>query len=257
MAEYSSLAAVERTFVIIKTLVGKVNGLSVSKLVEETGISKSIVSRILKTLKDNNYVEQDPDTRFYRLSYDFIGLSLKHFNALGVDGIFLPALRTISAEVKELVQLSVVSQEKVYFVQKIEGDNQLKVADMLGKEAPLHCSAAGKMWLSTLPQEEIIRLVSQHGMSRYTENTITDLNELLKELEKIKQVGYAVSLEEFNQGITGVAVPVYSNAKERQLMASIVITAPTVRMPEQKIKQIVQTSNDSIGPLKDQLPTIE
>ncbi|MCM3713825.1 IclR family transcriptional regulator [Halalkalibacter oceani] len=257
MAEYSSLAAVERTFVIIKTLVGKVNGLSVSKLVEETGISKSIVSRILKTLKDNHYVEQDPDTRFYRLSYDFIGLSLKHFNALGIDGLFLPALRTISAEVKELVQLSVVSQEKVYFVQKIEGDNQLKVADMLGKEAPLHCSAAGKMWLSTLPQEEIIRLVSQHGMSRYTENTITDLNELLKELEKIKQLDYALSLEEFNHGITGVAVPVYSNAKERQLMASIVITAPTVRMSEQKIKQIVQTCNASIGPLKDQLPTIE
>lgn len=253
MTEYSSLAAVERTFVVIKGLVGKVNGLSVSKLVVETELPKSIVSRILKTLKDNGYVEQDEETRFYRLSFDFISLSLQHFNALGLDGMFLPALKKISNEVRELVQLAVVENEKVFFVQKIEGDNYLTVADMLGKQAPLHSSAAGKIWLSSLSKNDTIRIVSAHGMEEHTENTITDLNILLNELDRIKELGYAVSNEEFNQGVVGIAVPIYSNESQK-VIASIVITAPALRMTDSRIEEIVRISNKYIGSLKNQLP---
>ncbi|WP_158736897.1 IclR family transcriptional regulator [Alteribacillus sp. YIM 98480] len=252
MSEYSSLAAVERTFIIIKALVGKVNGLSVSKLVEETGLSKSIVSRILKTLTNNNYVEQDDETRFYRLSLDFIGLSLKHFNTLGIDGVFSPALKKISQEVQELVQLAVVQNRNVYFVHKIEGNKQLKVADMLGKQAPLNSTAAGKLWLSSLPKSEIISLISNQEMKKYTENTITNIDELLDELQNIRDLGYAVSNEEFNQGVIGVAVPIYSN--DNSLIATIVITVPTVRMPKDRIQEIVSICKKYIATLDQQLP---
>jgi IclR family KDG regulon transcriptional repressor len=254
MSEYSSLAAVERTFVVIKALVGKVNGLSVTRLVEETELPKSIVSRILKTLKDNEYVEQDSETRFYRLSLDFISLSLEHFNSLGIDGVFLPVLKKISSEVQELVQLAVVENEKIYFVQKIEGNNQLTVADMLGKQAPLHSSAAGKIWLSNLSRNDIVRLVSSHGMERYTENTIVDLNDLLKDLDNIKELGYAVSNEELNIGVTGVAVPIYSNNYQKDVIASVVITAPSIRMTQEKIKEFVEISNKYIGSLNNRIP---
>ncbi|MET3507188.1 IclR family transcriptional regulator [Halalkalibacter oceani] len=252
MSEYSSLAAVERTLVIIKALVGKTNGASVSKLMADTGISKSVVSRILKTLKENHYVEQDPETRFYRLTYDYINLALLHYHALGIDGMFLPTLRKIAQELKELVQITFVRNEKIYFVQKAEGDNPLKVADMVGKEAPLHCSAAGKLWLSSLPEEEVKRIIGERGMKRYTEKTITELQELLNELASIRQSGYAVSREEFHQGVVGVAVPILFHYQPNKITAIIVIAAPSIRMTETKMKNAVNVCHKHIHALHTQ-----
>lgn len=249
MSTYSSLAAVERTFIVIEALAKEVNGLSVSELENRTKLSKSMISRILSTLKEGHYVEQDPDTRFYRLSFEFLSIAFRYFDALNLEGIFLPIMQKITQKTKQLVQLAVVKNESIYFIQKVEGDSNLRVATMVGKKAPYHATAVGKVWLASLDEQTVIRITSKYGLKAYTENTITDIYELLKDLEKTRQQGYAVANEEINKNVIAVAVPIYESKHSKRVIASIVVAGASVEMSSAKIEKIANLVKDHVSTL--------
>lgn len=238
MSSYSSLAAIKRAFQVIEILIGKVNGISVTELVNQTKLSKSMVSRILTTLHEDGYVEKDSKTRYYKLSLHFVSIVYRHINSLGLEEIFYPLLKNIAERTGELIQLAVVKEDGIFFIDKIEGRHPLRVASMLGKRAPFHATAAGKVWLASLSNEEVLKIVGKTGLKQYTQNTITDFETLLKDLDKVRQKGYAIANEEINLDTIAIAVPIYDKREKDCVVAMIVIAAPRFKMTQERIEEL-------------------
>jgi DNA-binding IclR family transcriptional regulator len=247
MSSYSALATVDRTFKIIEVLIGEVNGLSVTDIVHKTGIDKSTVSRILITLKEAGYVEVDDNSRFNRLSYKFLSLTYKHIRDLGVEEIVYPFLEKLSQRTGELVQLAVVTEHGPYFIAKVEGRSALKVASMLGERAPYHATAIGKMVLASLSNSEVLRLIGGEKLKKYTDKTITDIEVLLGELNKIRERGYSIADEEINKDIIAVALPIYDNSNSKRLLASVVFASPNFKMNPERIEELVSIFNEELA----------
>jgi IclR family acetate operon transcriptional repressor len=246
MESYSSLAAVERALQIINFLVGKVEGASVTEIVNETGLSKSMVSRILTTLKGAGYVEQDDRTRFYKLSLNFLSIAYRHINLLGIEDLFYPLLERVADRTGEMIQLTVVKEDGIFFVAKVEGSNPLKVASMLGRKAPFHATAAGKVWLASLSDQEVHNVLWKSDLKAYTENTITSPDRMMKEISKIRENGYAIANEEMNEDVIALAVPIYDSRVKTQVIASIVIGAPKFKMTQSRIQELFQICKEEI-----------
>jgi DNA-binding IclR family transcriptional regulator len=238
MSEYSTLAAVERTFQIIEMLVGEVNGISVTELVNRTGLTKSIVSRILTTLYESGYVDRDSKTRYYKLSFHFMSMTYRHINSLGLEEIFYPMMEKIGERTGELIQLTVVKDDGIFYIAKIEGTNPLKIASMLGRRAPYHATAAGKVWLASLPKHEVYNLIGKYGLKQYTEKTITDMEVLMTELEEIKHKGYAIANQEINHEVTALAMPIYDHREKERVIAMLIIAAPRFKMTPERIEEL-------------------
>lgn len=246
MSEYSALASVERAFQVIEILVGEVNGVSVTELVKQTKLSKSMVSRILTTLHEQGYVERDESTRHYKLSFHFMSTVYRHINALGFEEIFYPLLERTSERTGELIQIGVVREDGIYFVAKIEGKDQLKVASMLGKRAPYHATATGKVWLASLPDEEALTVIGKTGLKEYTEYTITDIKLLLEDLETVRANGYAIANQEINPEVFAIALPIYDKHDQDCVIAVLVVAVPQYKMTQEREKEIFAICKEEI-----------
>lgn len=230
------LLAVARTMQILELLAQSPDGLSVSGITESTGFQKADVSRILSTLQEGNYVTQDLANSRYTLSWRFIALALKYSDSLELEGVARPILNQLAADTGELVQLAVVQSEEILYVAKVEGVKPLRVASMLGRSAPLHATAVGKVWLANLPIDKAMSLVAKKGLAKVTDKTITDPDLFLVELRKVKELGYAISWEEINPTVVGIAVPVYGN--EKAVKAVIVVAIPAFEADEERLQEI-------------------
>jgi DNA-binding IclR family transcriptional regulator len=244
LAAYSALAAVERTLQVIEVLVGEVDGLSVTELETRTQLPKSMVSRILTTLNEEGYVERDSKTRYYKISLNFLSMAYRHINALGINDIFFPMMERAAERTGELIQLAIVKDSGIFFIDKIEGQNPLKVASMVGQKAPLHATAVGKVWLASLSDQEVTAVISKTGMKAYTEHTITDLDTLLKDLAEVRKRGYGIANEEINAEIVAAGIPIYL---EDAVVASLIIAAPHFKMNAERIEELAQICKEEVA----------
>jgi DNA-binding IclR family transcriptional regulator len=99
---------------------------------------------------------------------------------------------------------------------------------------PVYCSAVGKSQIAYESVDEIDRILAEHTMQRYTEHTITDRDQLLKHLEVVRQQGYALDDEEFDEGIRCVGVPVRDYT--RRVIAGISVSGPAYRFTDERLR---------------------
>ena len=101
----------------------------------------------------------------------------------------------------------------------------------IGNSAPLHSTAAGKLFLTNYPTPQLEKLIEQHPLEKYTDTTIVSFNSLLEELDKIRQDGYPIDDGENEAGIKCIAYPIFN--KSGKVAASISITGPSFRLSEE------------------------
>lgn len=197
--------------------------LSLKEIEKLSNLNETTIFRILKSFTDWEYLKQDPITKKYRMSVKIIemtGTMLKKMNLLQICRPYLLEIRDATGESSCLGVLDdfsfiVLDWEPSYY------DAHIKVT--VGKIVPSYCTAAGRAILAFLPEEEINNLLQKHTLKRYTENTITEKDELRKILRESAERGYAVSKEEYDYDIVVVAVPVFNIYK--QVIASCCVAA--------------------------------
>ena len=128
---------------------------------------------------------------------------------------------------------------------------QIRIESLLGREIALHASATGKAWLSGMPRDDAIRILSNSPLVKLTPNTVTDLAELERELDRTRKRGYALQREELMDHMSALALPVRRHA-EKIPVGALVIAAPTFRFPESRISEfrpLLQQAVERIGGL--------
>ncbi|MFA6575150.1 MAG: IclR family transcriptional regulator, partial [Nocardioides sp.] len=187
--------------------VASSKSVGVTELASELGIDKSTASRVLATLQNANMVEKQQDTLRYSLGPAVLQMYEQYHRTLGVTAVARPVMERLAREMRESVHLGVLANDQAVIVEQVLSDSRLVVNAQLGGSEPLHCSSVGKCLLAFAPDGIRERLFSGLPLEAHTGNTITDLDRLQGELERIRRVGYAMDDEELSPGVRCVAVP--------------------------------------------------
>ncbi len=227
--------SVRRAVKILETL-GVEEGMSVTEISRKLDLPKSSVHEILTTLAGEGVLEKDHENSRYYLGLKLVELGTRAQSNLEVRRIATPHLKELNRNLDETVHLTVLDNGEVLYVECFESSKRLRTYSVIGVRAPLHCTAVGKAILAFLEKDEIEEIIKGKGLARFTENTITDRNLLMAELEKIVRLGYAVDNMEHEEGVCCVGAPIRNH--EGRVFASISISGPSQRITSLKMPEI-------------------
>jgi DNA-binding IclR family transcriptional regulator len=183
--------------------------LSVKEIEILTGINRTTVFKSLHSFIDWGYLEQDPVSKRYRASLKILGMSGTVLRRMNVVEIARPYLLTLRDETGETAALAVLNGFDILIADWESSFYDAHINSYVGKKIPAYCSGAGKAILANLSEEEITGLLKNHELNRCTHNTITNSEQLLKELKRTLNRGYGISIEEFGTDVIAVAAPIF------------------------------------------------
>lgn len=237
MSVSTSVKTVDRLVRIIDSFSSSQPSWTLTELSEHLDLPKSTLHRFLRSLQAHGILQQDEASKQWRLGYRlFVWGSLAERSTALLD-IARPVMRDLSAETGETALLTVYHAEEVFCVEKVESSYSVRLALDVGTRHPPHAGASSKILMAYLPEEEIEAIIGDQGLGKVCANTITDGDELRRELRKIREQGYAQSVEETDPGAWGVATPIRD--WDGQVVAAIGIAGPTSRHGEELAQQYV------------------
>jgi IclR family transcriptional regulator, KDG regulon repressor len=187
------------------------------------------------TLEGKRFVERDPATGAYRLGIRLVQMAFLTMEHNDFRRLATPFLHSLCDQYHENVNLSILDDTDVVYVEAIESAQRVKIAASPGQRLPAFCTASGKAILAFLPEEEIKRVL-ESGMPRYTQNTILSQKAFFENMQETQEQGFALSEQEFEEGINAIAAPI-SNNKSKPI-ASVSIAGPAYRLTRERMIEI-------------------
>ena len=197
-------------------------------------LNSSTALRFITALQKKNYVAQDIDTGRYYCTLKVCALAENISSSLSMRKVALPYMRNISRVFSESCNLTIDDNMQVLYVETIKGPSKMLISTQkIGHIAPLHCTGAGKLFLSEYPAVRLEHVFRVMGLKEYTGKTITEEDKLKQELALIRERGYALDNEECEDGVRCVAAPVRDHTGS--IIAVLSVSGPAVRMSNELI----------------------
>jgi DNA-binding IclR family transcriptional regulator len=172
----------------------------------------------------------------YHLGIACFAIGQAAVGQLDIRRLSLPYLKELNQQTRETIHLTVRHGLTAVYVEKLDSSEPLRIHSRIGAAVPLYCTAVGKVMLANMPQEERDRILPELGIRRLTPNTVGNLQELETELYRVRKNGYACDMEEHEMHIRCVAAPIWDHTGS--VHSSLSITAPVVRMPVTRLRQL-------------------
>ncbi len=230
-----SIQSVDRAAIVLEFLASE-GASTVSAVGQELDVHKSTAFRILSTLAGHGLVEQRSDSTEYQLGHGLIRLA----QAVPTTASFSPQVHQacvwLAGECLETVTLNVTEGGESVTIDQILPASSVVGRSWLGRRTPLHCTSPGKVSLGFQPassREQLLR----RALKRFTASTITDRKLLSEEITTTAQRGYALSLEEFEAGLTSVAAPVFG--ADGVMIAQIGVAGPSYRLGGEALEMTI------------------
>lgn len=211
----------------ILELLNREAELGISEMADRLGWDKSTVYRLVATLKEKGYVNQNPANQKYANSMKLFEMGNSVVERLGFRRKCQPYLEELAMRTHETVNLAIQDGSEIIYIDKIESMATIKVDLAIGKRLPMYCTGLGKAILAWLPEEEVDLLLQEEHFTAHTANTVTSLNELKKQLVQIRQKGYSLDDEEYVMGLKCVASPVWNH--QGKPVAAVSVAIPEYR----------------------------
>jgi IclR family acetate operon transcriptional repressor len=223
------------------------HGLTAKHVAARSRLPVSTVHRFLANLEGSGFLNCTGDG-VYHLGIACFAIGQAALGQLDIRRVSLPYLQDLNRQTRETVHLTVRHGLTAVYVEKLDSPEQLRIFSRIGAAVPLYCTAVGKVMLAHMPDDEREKVLPQLGLKRLTPNTVGNLQELGAELYRVRKNGYACDLEEHELHIRCVAAPIWDHAGG--VNASLSITAPLVRMPVTRLRQLatlIQTAGLQIS----------
>lgn len=208
--------------------VAKVGVPVTPSVVNETlKLPKPTIHRLFATAEAEGFLQRDVDGRSYSPGRRMRLLSINTLSSERVRTVRLAILKSLAVAVGETCNLAIPERDGMFYLDRVETHWPLRIQLPVGTQVPFHCTASGKMYLSTLRPDYLERFLRNYALEKQTDKTITDPRKLQEELEITRERGYATDNEEFMTGMTAIAVPILDN--RGRLLSTISIHAPEQR----------------------------
>ncbi|QXT39396.1 IclR family transcriptional regulator [Gymnodinialimonas ceratoperidinii] len=190
-------------------------------------LPKPTIHRLFATLEEEGFLQRDMDGRTYSPGPRMRVLATSTLSSLRIRTARQAILRRLSREIGETCNIALPDRESMLYLERVETEWPLRIQLPQGTRVPFHATASGKMYLSSLAQSHLQRYLNATNLTEHTENTITDADTLIAELEEVRRNGYALDREEFMSDMIALAVPIMET--NGRLMATLSFHAPTQR----------------------------
>lgn len=238
------------------TLLGEAEEpVSLASINEEINLHKSSIYRLLQTMSDYDFVEQDPVTKKYEIGIKLFEIANSMNHEADLRRKAQPALKELRSKVNETIHLGITHNHEVVYLDKIEPDRALRMYSAVGKRAPIHATGLGKAVLAHFSNEELEKYVKHKGLEKYTANTITTLPNLKEELKLIREKGYAIDNKEHEKEIVCVAAPIFED--QGDVVGALSIAAPASRKSVDNMKNLGSLVVEHANKVSDCLGYIE
>ncbi|MCI8514680.1 MAG: IclR family transcriptional regulator [Lachnospiraceae bacterium] len=195
----------------ILNLFRKYTSLSLKQIAEETGLAKSTVHGLVSSLKEENFLAQDPATHQYSLGLAIFELSSYYHTRKDLRSISIPFINELAKNLGMTVQLAILDKNQVVYLYKKTTAEFLVFSISTGLRLPFHCTATGKIIAAFLPEKERETLIDTHSYSALTPYSISEAETMKNTLTLARTNGYALDLNESELGLGGLAVPIFKS----------------------------------------------
>lgn len=228
---------------IIQLLAEHAAELPLGEIAQRLNLPKSGTHRLLATLTDLGWATQDPQTGFYKLTLKLTVLGQRFYAATGIPDICQPVIDRLATVSREFVRMAVVDSNVlvwVTFAQGAKGGLIYQPSDTVA-DVPLHATATGKAWLSTLPTEEAMEIVAKQGViggpSSYGPNVVRSLESLQEELRTTAERGYGLAMSEAEPGVTALAAAIRLG-RGGTAVGTVSVAGPSIRLNEKRVQEL-------------------
>ncbi len=233
----SNIRTLDRAFSILEIIAQRPDGVGVTTIANELELAKSTISRLLATMESWQVVERTTTNRFRMGPALARWVGYQPFTST-LSALARPILQNIADEVGEAVAICVLDGFQVLYLDHVQSHQDILVRDWTGELLPLHVTSAGKVLLA-YASSDLVNKFLKRPLQAFTEKTIVDPFIFRKELERVRQTGYAMTNEEFAVDIIGFAVPLFN--RQGDIIAALNLYGPKFRLNSPiKEAQIIQ-----------------
>lgn len=227
--------SVDRALSILQVLAQR-GPLGVSEVAQEVGIHKSTAFRMLATLESRGMVVQSQTRGEYRLGHGVVQLASGVTSRYDITVISRPTTARLAEVVGETVNVAIHDGRAVISIDQHIGPATVTSVNWVGRRAPFHATAAGKLFLAW-PDAEGSPAVP-HRLERLTAATLTDADVLTEQLRQIRERGWSATRDEQEEGLSAVGAPVRDASGE--VIAAVVVSGPTFRLTDHQLPDIAK-----------------
>jgi IclR family transcriptional regulator, KDG regulon repressor len=232
------VGALSKGFRILEAVRIAERGPSFSDIVASTALPKATVHRLLNELVSLGALTYDEGNRAYRFGLLLAKLGAAVTATYDVRQVARPHIEALHQETGHVVTLGIRDDDSGIYLDKIESkDFGIRLHSEIGKSFPLHCTAMGKVLLASADQALINRIANRR-LPAFTENTITNSQDLRTELDLTLQRGYAIDNEEITRGLVCIAAPIYG--LDNKVAAAMSCTVPNYFLEETPIDALIE-----------------
>ena len=219
---------------------------SLTDLAEVLACDSSTASRFAYTLEALGYLERNEQSKLYRVSPKIFALTVSLSGPRNIRKVSLPFMEELRDTTGETVVLGTRDGGEIVVIEVMETRHSLVPRGWVGGRVPIYCSALGKASLMHLSEQELKKLTETVNLVAYTEHTIINRFDFLKELKMTRDRGWSTNREEYTRGIVSVGAPIYSGGWGTP-SGAICVDVPTARIPdenfiEQLAVEVVKTA---------------
>ena len=233
----TSIQVLQRALDIIETLTQADNGFTLSEIARQTQLSKSTVYRILSTLKERGYADQNQYGR-YEIGAKFIDTVSCHINALDLHTESRPFLAELRKELDLTTHLGILDGPYVVYVERISLFPGTRLYTQVGYRSPAYCSSMGKCLLACLSGDKQDEILEQCSFEQFTKNTFRNKRDFRALLRQIRRQGWAMDDEEYQLNHRCVGAPIFDYHGDA--IAAISASGTTAEINESTLVKISQ-----------------
>lgn len=200
--------SVDRALAILELVAQVERGQTHSEVCRRLGIPKSTATYLLRTLEHRGYLRRDADSGRFRIGLKVLGLGQHVLAGLDLPRIARPHLERVVEETHFTVHLAILDHGRPVYIDRAEQPGFIKINTWVGRELSVHSTAVGKVLTSELEREEVEEILARDGLQAKTPKTITEASAFFRELQRVREQGYALDDEENNLGVRCLSVPI-------------------------------------------------
>jgi len=244
-----------RLFALLEAVAQKSQPFTLQTMVEETGLPKPTMHRMLAQLESAGILQRDGNGRHYGTGQRLMRLAENVLLNNTTHGARHAVLTQLVRELGESCNITAFSGSEVLYLDRVETPAPLRFYLHPGSRVPAHCSATGKLFLSQMSPAQRRRLLANVPLETFTGNTLTTFEALDQELDQVRAQGYAFDNEEFLPGLLclGVLVP----APQGNSNMGLAVQAPIMRFSKEKALSFLpklQAAVAAIARINDDVP---
>ncbi|NEB01021.1 IclR family transcriptional regulator [Streptomyces sp. SID13726] len=234
-ASGGGVQSVDRAVTVLEILAQRGEA-GVSEVAEAIDVHKSTAFRLLGALEAHGMVEQEGERGKYRLGFGIVRLAGAVTGRIDVTKHGRGICERLAEQLGETMNIAVLESHHVINLDQVRGRSSITAQNWVGRLTPMHCTSSGKVLLSHLDAGRRDALVTASGLDRFTPRTVTSREELEAELVTVREQGYAMTVEEYEEGLNAMAAPVRS--RDGETVAALTVSGPAFRLTSERMREI-------------------